>query len=372
MLILRAIVSAGAIMLQQQDAVWFSNQLVSWYQQYGRKTLPWQLDKSPYKTWLSEVMLQQTQVATVIPYFQRFISRFNDLQALAAAPMDEVLHLWTGLGYYARARNLHKAAKMIVAEHQGHFPTEFDQVLALPGVGRSTAGAVLSLALGQHYPILDGNCKRVLARFAALPGWPGDKATEQQLWQLAEQLTPKDTVAEFNQAMMDLGATLCSRSKPRCADCPLKLKCKAALSGEQALYPGKKVKKALPEKQSFWLLLQHNDKVLLTQRPATGLWGGLYGFLEFASASEREQYIALNALDAQSSEELAGFRHTFSHFHLWIQPQLLKLKQQLATVQEQSAATWFTIDAIPAVGLSAPAKQLFQQLVAVTPNPKDN
>jgi A/G-specific adenine glycosylase len=358
-------------MLAQQDAVWFSNQLVSWYQQHGRKTLPWQLNRSPYKTWLSEVMLQQTQVATVIPYFQRFTARFADINALAQAPLDEVLHLWTGLGYYARARNLHKAAQVMAAQYNGDFPTEFDQVLALPGVGRSTAGAVLSLALGLHYPILDGNCKRVLARFAAISGWPGDKKVEQQLWQLAEQLTPKDTVGAFNQAMMDLGATLCSRSKPRCIECPLKLKCKAALSGEQALYPAKKAKKALPEKQSFWLLLQHGDKVLLLQRPASGLWGGLFGFLEFASVTEREQYIALNALDVESSEELAGFRHTFSHFHLWIQPKRVKLKHAPAAVQEQSAPTWFTINAIPQVGLSAPAKQLFQQLLAANSDKKD-
>lgn len=358
-------------MLPQQDAVWFSNQLVSWYQQHGRKTLPWQLNKSPYKTWLSEVMLQQTQVATVIPYFERFTNRFADINALAAAPLDEVLHLWTGLGYYARARNLHKTAQTIATQYNGDFPTEFDQVLALPGIGRSTAGAVLSLALGQHYPILDGNCKRVLARFAAVSGWPGEKKTEQQLWQLAEQLTPKDTVGEFNQAMMDLGATLCSRSKPRCVECPLKLKCRAALAGEQALYPGKKPKKALPVKQSFWLLLQHDSQVLLAQRPASGLWGGLFGFIEFASHSEREQYIALNALQAESSEELAGFRHTFSHFHLWIQPQLLKLKYKPDTVQEQSVATWFTIERIPQVGLSAPAKQLFQQLLAASTGNKD-
>ncbi|WP_215396366.1 A/G-specific adenine glycosylase [Rheinheimera oceanensis] len=358
-------------MLAQQDAVWFSNQLVSWYQQHGRKTLPWQLNKSPYKTWLSEVMLQQTQVATVIPYFQRFTARFADINALAQAPLDEVLHLWTGLGYYARARNLHKAAQIVATQHGGKFPTEFAQVLALPGVGRSTAGAVLSLALEQHHAILDGNCKRVLARFAAISGWPGDKKVEQQLWQLAEQLTPEDTVAAFNQAMMDLGATLCSRSKPRCVECPLKLRCKAALAGEQALYPGKKAKKTLPEKQSFWLLLQHDDKVLLSQRPASGLWGGLFGFIEFASAAEREQYLALNALAVESREELAGFRHTFSHFHLWIQPLRVKLKHAPAAVQEQSAPTWFTIHAIPQVGLSAPAKQLFQQLLAAIPDKKD-
>ncbi|WP_166838625.1 A/G-specific adenine glycosylase [Rheinheimera pleomorphica] len=358
-------------MLSHQDAVWFSNQLVSWYQLHGRKTLPWQINKSPYTTWLSEVMLQQTQVATVIPYFQRFVQHFPDVKTLAQAPLDQVLHLWTGLGYYARARNLHKAAQTIVAEHGGEFPTEFAQVLALPGIGRSTAGAVLSLALGQHHPILDGNCKRVLARFAAIAGWPGEKAVEQQLWQLAEQVTPQATVAEFNQAMMDLGASLCSRSKPDCAACPLKLKCKAALRGEQALFPGKKQKKQLPEKHSFWLLLQHENNLLLSQRPATGLWGGLFGFLEFSSEEERTGYLALHALAVDSVQELAAFRHTFSHFHLWIMPLQVKLKQCPSVVQEQSEATWFTMDKIPQVGLSAPAKQLFQQLVQCASSPKE-
>lgn len=350
-------------MLAQQDAIWFSNQLVSWYRQHGRHNLPWQLLNSPYTTWLSEVMLQQTQVATVIPYFQRFVARFPDVTSLAEAPLDEVLHLWTGLGYYARARNLHKAAQKIACEHKGEFPQQFDQVLALPGVGRSTAGAVLSLALRQHHAILDGNCKRVLARFAAVAGWPGDKAVEQQLWQLAEQITPKDSAAEFNQAMMDLGASLCSRSKPDCAACPLKLKCKAALSGEQALYPGKKPKKALPEKQSFWLLLQQDNNVQMLKRPAAGLWGGLFGFFEFDSPEQRETYLQTLNIDVSEQQELPGFRHTFSHFHLWIQPLQVKLSQPLAQVQ-QSAATWFTMDAIPQVGLSAPAKRLFEHLLA--------
>ena len=338
-------------MLAQQDAIWFSNQLVSWYRQHGRHNLPWQLLNSPYTTWLSEVMLQQTQVATVIPYFQRFVQRFPNVTALADAPLDDVLHLWTGLGYYARARNLHKAARQIAREHNGEFPSQFEQVLALPGVGRSTAGAVLSLALGQHHAILDGNCKRVLARFAAVPGWPGEKAVEQQLWQLAGQITPANSAAEFNQAMMDLGASLCSRSKPDCAACPLKRKCKAALSGEQALYPGKKPKKALPEKQSFWLLLQYQSTVQMLKRPAAGLWGGLYGFVEFDAAQQREDYLrSLNA-DISDQQALAGFRHTFSHFHLWIQPLRVTLAQPLAQVQ-QSETTWFTMDAIPQVGLS--------------------
>lgn len=347
-----------------QHSSWFSEQLVKWYRQHGRKTLPWQLEKSPYKTWLSEVMLQQTQVATVIPYFQRFIARFPDVNSLAAAPVDEVLHLWTGLGYYARARNLHNAAKKIAADFNGKFPEHFAEVLALPGVGRSTAGAILSLSLGQHYPILDGNCKRVLARFAAIEGWPGEKAVEQKLWQLAEQVTPAATVAEFNQAMMDLGASLCSRSKPRCDECPLKLHCQAALAGEQLRYPGKKPKKTVPERQSYWLLLRYQQQVCLVQRPAAGLWGGLFGFLEFATLAEREQYVLLHNLQVTQQQDLPAFRHTFSHFHLWINPLVLDLNVIPLLVQEQSAASWFTITAMPEVGLSAPAKLLLEQLAA--------
>ncbi len=353
--------------MRSDTANWFSDQLLSWYQLHGRKTLPWQLNKSPYKTWLSEVMLQQTQVATVIPYFEQFIQRFPDIESLAAAPLDEVLHLWTGLGYYARARNLHKAAQCIATEHHGKFPVEFEQVLALPGVGRSTAGAILSLALGQQYPILDGNCKRVLSRFAAVPGWPGNKAVEQQLWQLAELVTPKNSqVSAFNQAMMDLGASLCSRSKPQCAKCPLHLNCQAALAGEQTSYPGKKPKQTLPEKHSYWLMLQHDEQVLLQQRPASGLWGGLYGFIEFNSAGLRDDFLALNAIEVSSTNELPAFRHTFSHFHLWITPMLVRTKTKPSLVQEQSDAQWFTIAQIPQVGLSAPAKILMQQLPALS------
>lgn len=344
---------------------WFSNQVVSWYQLHGRKHLPWQLNTTPYKTWLSEIMLQQTQVATVIPYFERFISRFPDIAALAQADLDEVLHLWTGLGYYARARNLHKAAQHINQHFGGQFPRHFADILALPGIGRSTAGAVLSLACGQHYPILDGNCKRVLSRFAAIPGWPGNKAVEQRLWYLAEQVTPKQQVAEFNQAMMDLGATVCTRSKPKCAQCPLKQRCQAALTGEQTLYPGKKSKKALPERQSFWLLVQHQQQIMLQQRPATGLWGGLYGYLEFETEIQREQYCALQGFNIKKREMLPAFRHTFSHFHLWINPLRIELTDLPSQVQEQSQATWFTMTQIPQVGLSAPARQLFEQILTI-------
>ena len=227
----------------------FSAQVLDWYDKYGRKTLPWQIDKTPYKVWLSEVMLQQTQVATVIPYFERFMARFPTVTDLANAPLDEVLHLWTGLGYYARARNLHKAAQQVATLHGGKFPETFEEVAALPGVGRSTAGAILSLSLGKHFPILDGNVKRVLARCYAVSGWPGKKEVENKLWSLSEQVTPAVGVERFNQAMMDLGAMICTRSKPKCSLCPLQNGCIAAANNSWALYPGKKPKQTLPERR---------------------------------------------------------------------------------------------------------------------------
>ncbi len=217
----------------------FSAQVLDWYDKYGRKTLPWQIDKTPYKVWLSEVMLQQTQVATVIPYFERFMARFPTVTDLANAPLDEVLHLWTGLGYYARARNLHKAAQQVATLHSGKFPETFEEVAALPGVGRSTAGAILSLSLGKHFPILDGNVKRVLARCYAVSGWPGKKEVENKLWSLSEQVTPAVGVERFNQAMMDLGAMICTRSKPKCSLCPLQNGCIATANNSWSLYPGK-------------------------------------------------------------------------------------------------------------------------------------
>lgn len=222
------------------NASQFSAQVLEWYDKYGRKTLPWQLEKTPYKVWLSEVMLQQTQVTTVIPYFERFMARFPTVTDLANAPLDEVLHLWTGLGYYARARNLHKAAQQVATLHHGQFPDTFEEVAALPGVGRSTAGAILSLSLNKHFPILDGNVKRVLARCYAVGGWPGKKEVEKRLWDISEQVTPAEGVARFNQAMMDLGAMVCTRSKPKCSLCPLNNGCEAYQHESWALYPGKK------------------------------------------------------------------------------------------------------------------------------------
>lgn len=351
-------------MMQAQP---FAQQVLAWYERYGRKTLPWQQEKTPYTVWLSEIMLQQTQVTTVIPYFQRFIARFPDVRTLAAAPLDEVLHLWTGLGYYARARNLHKAAQTIVDQHGGAFPTTLDAVCALPGVGRSTAGAVLSLSLGQHHPILDGNVKRVLARCYAVAGWPGKKEVEQQLWSHSEQVTPAKGVSQFNQAMMDLGAMVCTRSRPKCELCPLSNGCMAYANHSWANYPGKKPKQTLPEKSAWFLLLQRGDEVWLQQRPATGLWGGLFCFPQFNTQDDAEPWLQQRGLKITDVQQLVSFRHTFSHFHLDIVPLWLALPTDIPhalhdACMEEKTGLWYNLAQPPAVGLAAPVDRLLRML----------
>lgn len=347
-------------MMQAQQ---FSRQVLDWYDKYGRKTLPWQIEKTPYKVWLSEVMLQQTQVATVIPYFTRFMARFPGVTDLANAPLDEVLHLWTGLGYYARARNLHKAAKMVAEQYGGVFPQTFDDVAALPGVGRSTAGAILSLSLGQHFPILDGNVKRVLARCYAVEGWPGKKEVEKKLWSLSEAVTPAKGVERFNQAMMDLGAMVCTRSRPKCEICPLQLGCVAYATQSWARYPGKKPKQVLPEKVGYFLLMQQDNTVRLTQRPPVGLWGGLFCFPQFDSEQSLREWLAKRNIKADTLTQLNAFRHTFSHFHLDIVPMWLSVSSQASCVEEESAL-WYNLAQPPSVGLAAPVERLLQQLHA--------
>ncbi|MHA6312585.1 A/G-specific adenine glycosylase [Pantoea sp. S-LA4] len=338
----------------------FAQQVLDWYQRFGRKTLPWQLDKTPYKVWLSEVMLQQTQVATVIPYFERFMARFPTVGDLAAAPLDEVLHLWTGLGYYARARNLHKAAKQIVEVHQGEFPQNFDEVAALPGVGRSTAGAVLSLSLGQHFPILDGNVKRVLARCYAVGGWPGKKEVEKRLWQISETVTPAEGVSQFNQAMMDLGAIVCTRSKPKCDICPLNSGCEAYAHHSWASYPGKKPKQVLPERSGWFLMMQHGDQVWLEQRPPVGLWGGLFCFPQFTSEAALTDWLIARGIQAQP-QQLTAFRHTFSHFHLDIVPMWLAWPS-VGAAMDEAGGLWYNLALPPSVGLAAPVERLLHEL----------
>ncbi|MFC3031072.1 A/G-specific adenine glycosylase [Pseudoalteromonas fenneropenaei] len=345
------------------QAQWFSDQVVDWYQEFGRKTLPWQLDKTPYKVWVSEVMLQQTQVVTVIPYFERFMASFPTVIDLANAHEDDVLHHWTGLGYYARARNLHKTAKIIRDDYNGIFPTTLEQVMALPGIGRSTAGAVLSLALGQHHPILDGNVKRVLARFFLVEGWYGVKKVERRLWALSDAVTPKGQVGAFNQAMMDLGASHCSRSKPNCQLCPLQSQCAAHLQNLTARFPNPKPKKDKPKKAAFHLILRADNQLLMEKRPSSGIWGGLFGFFEFTSHNALETFLAQQGIKAKL-EELPAFTHIFTHFELTITPIVAQLSEVPDVVHEQQLL-WFDLHQPPAVGLATPTKKLVKLMATL-------
>ncbi|ELR65311.1 A/G-specific adenine glycosylase [Photobacterium marinum] len=342
----------------------FSEAILAWYDKFGRKTLPWQLNKTPYKVWLSEIMLQQTQVATVIPYFERFMERFPTVRDLAAAEQDEVLHLWTGLGYYARARNLHKAAQMIVSEHGGEFPTDIEQVMALPGIGRSTAGAVLSLSLKQHHPILDGNVKRTLSRCYAIEGWPGKKAVENALWQIAETNTPAKGVERYNQAMMDMGAMICTRSKPKCDLCPVTDICQAKAQQRQLDFPGKKPKKTMPEKQAWFAIFQCGEEIWLEQRPPAGIWGGLWCFPQHDHhdlSGIVEQRLGTK-VEVNQPEQLGAFRHTFSHYHLDIVPMLFRLDNMPDMIRESGKGQWYNLNNPAKIGLAAPVQQILDSL----------
>jgi len=325
--------------------------------------------------WVSEIMLQQTQVKTVIPYYERFMASFPSITALANADEDKVLHHWTGLGYYARARNLHKAAKFIVSDHQGVFPAEIEKVIALSGIGRSTAGAILSLALNQHHPILDGNVKRVLARNYLVTGHNGLAKFDKALWQLSETLTPAVDTGFYTQAMMDLGATVCTRSKPNCEVCPLKTSCLAFATDRQAEFPQKKPKKKIPEKSTIMVIPKvstaTSNKVLMEKRPPTGIWGGLWCFYEVTEKSEITtllKSLGLKPATKQNSQqELTTFRHTFSHFHLDISPividcalleanDLIEINNQ--EISEPRKQKWYDLHSEASVGLAASTKKL--------------
>ena len=346
----------------------FARRLLAWHRRHGRHDLPWQQDPTPYRVWVSEIMLQQTQVATVIPYYRRFMRRFPTLIRLAAAPLDEVLHHWTGLGYYARARNLHLAARLIRDEHAGRFPADFDAVTALPGIGRSTAGAILALARGQRHPILDGNVKRVLARYHRVAGWPGDKKVEARLWSLAESHTPRASVAAYTQAVMDLGATLCTRARPRCGDCPVAAGCAAHRAGMEDRYPTPRPGKALPVRRTRMLLVRQGNALLLKRRPPAGLWGGLWGFHEIGSGEDPRRWCRERlGVKTISLDRLPVLRHGFSHFQLYIEPVYLRVAGRGERVRDTDAELWYDLKRPPRVGLAAPVKKLIATLSAGSP-----
>jgi A/G-specific adenine glycosylase len=341
--------------------------LVAWHAQRGRHDLPWQRDRSPYRVWVSEIMLQQTQVNTVIPYFERFMQRFPDVRSLADAPADEVLHLWTGLGYYARARNLQRAAQRIRDEHDGEFPSMLDSVMDLPGVGRSTAGAILALSRGARHPILDGNVKRVLARHHALAGAPDEAATLSTLWELAERHTPHDDVATYTQAVMDLGATVCTRANPRCAECPVAEDCRARIEGRTAQLPAPKrslrrLRATRKSKRAVMLVARRGDAVLLVQRPPNGIWGGLWCLPEFDDRDGAARYAQRELASASRITPLPDIAHSFTHFDLVITPLVAECRGGSGVAD--TGGLWYELDKPARVGLPAPIKTLLGHLSA--------
>lgn len=346
----------------------FATRLLNWFDKHGRKDLPWQQDISPYRVWVSEIMLQQTQVNTVIPYYLAFMKAFPSVTRLARAPADQVLHHWTGLGYYARARNLHKTAQIITSDYGGEFPGSVQELEALPGIGRSTAGAIVSIAFKKRAAILDGNVKRVLARHQTIGGWPGDAATLKALWDVSETVTPTQRIAAYTQAIMDLGATLCTRSKPDCANCPVAADCQAYAAGAQSEYPGKKPKKALPVKTTQMLMIEApGQQILLEQRPANGIWGGLWSFPELSEAQAAEDYCLSRFGDQGKITPWPTLRHTFSHYHLDIQPVHVLLPKESSTIMEDNRLLWYNSPSAPEVGLAAPVKKLLGRLLKPQP-----
>jgi A/G-specific adenine glycosylase len=339
----------------------FARDLLAWFALHGRKDLPWQHPRTPYRVWLSEVMLQQTQVRTVLAYFERFVAALPTLAALADAPLDRVLALWSGLGYYSRARNLHRAAQVCVELHGGELPRDFDALAALPGIGRSTAGAILTQAYGLRFPILDGNVRRVLARWHGVPGWSGEAAVQRELWAHADAHTPETRVADYTQAIMDLGATVCVRSRPLCAACPVANGCIALRDGLTAELPTPKPSRQVPTRETTMLIVRDDDgRVLLEQRPPAGIWAALWSLPEThdvasADAVLRERY----AVRAESSAALAGFVHSFSHYHLRVTP-LVVTGTRAPRVADDAGRGWYSRDEWQALGLPSPVRKLLQ------------
>ena len=336
--------------------------LLPWFEAHGRRHLPWQQDTTPYRVWVSEVMLQQTQVATVIPYYGRFMSSFPTVQALAAAELDEVLHVWTGLGYYARARNLHRAARIVIEGHGGRMPEEIKVLQTLPGIGQSTAGAILALSRSQRHPILDGNARRVLARCFGVEGHSSRPETQRALWTLAEACTPAQRVAEYTQAIMDLGSMVCTRTRPACDACPLSEGCVARSTGRQSELPARRPARARPHRYAVALIIARPDgAVLLAQQPRDALWGSLWSLPMFESEREAIAWCESTFRLAPSRKEsLAIYEHAFTHFDLTLLPLLIRMKADAAAPERHR---WYA--GHERIGLSKPAVELVKAVASV-------
>ncbi len=342
----------------------YQKHLLDWFQQHGRKHLPWQEDKTPYRVWVSEVMLQQTQVNTVLAYYQRFMTSFPSVADLAAASEDQVLHHWAGLGYYSRARNLHKSAQLIMTQYGGQFPNTLETLQQLPGIGRSTAGAILAIAYQQRATILDGNVKRVLSRFLGFRAPINETSAEKTLWAMAEKYTPTSQVDDYTQAIMDLGATCCTRSQPQCMRCPLAKHCVAYRRDCVSDIPAKKAKRALPTRECTLLILQHQRQLLLYKRPTQGIWGGLWSFPELAGKvaadTLQQQCRELFNLKQVQAIPLASFKHSFTHFHLIIHPVIIHCRARKKA--HTSTQKWYDLDAPTTIGLPKPIANLVKQI----------
>lgn len=341
--------------------------LLHWFDRAGRKALPWQ-GRDAYGVWISEIMLQQTQVATVIPYFHRFMERFPDVHSLANAPLDEVLHLWTGLGYYARARNLHRAAKVLVDQHQGVMPQSHEVLQSLPGIGRSTAAAILAQAYHLRHAILDGNVKRVLARCFGIHGYTGDKKIEAQLWQHAERCTPNTRVADYTQAIMDLGALVCTRTKPFCTECPLANICVAKAQNLQSQLPTAKPKRVRPQRIAYVAVIADAaDAILLQQRPAAGIWGGLWVCPQFDDEVSCEQFVQSRVANASSLKKLPAIHHAFTHFDLQLHPYWIANANPRDGVSEDTGYCWYDPKRPAKIGLAKPVLDILKMIDSTLP-----
>ena len=350
------------------NAASFSGRLIDWQAQHGRHDLPWQQTRDAYRIWLSEIMLQQTQVRTAAPYYARFLESFPDIETLAAAPLDRVLELWAGLGYYARARNLHRCAQGVVADHGGHFPQHPEKIAELPGIGRSTAAAISVFAFGQRAAILDGNVKRVLTRCFGVAGFPGAALIERQLWGLAESLLPARQIETYTQGLMDLGATLCTRSKPRCAACPMSEICVARQRGLQAVLPTAKPGKILPERQSSVLLLTDGQRVLLERRPPSGIWGGLLALPE-VPAESAASFAMRHDCRLLGVQAMAPLRHGFTHFRLTLHAALCLAELPTRCV-DAAGWTWLDLREVDGAALPTPVKKLLRLAAGLSGQPQ--
>lgn len=338
----------------------FSTRIIAWQLQSGRHDLPWQASRDPYRIWLSEVMLQQTQVQTVIPYYLRFLEAFADVGALAQAPLERVMQLWSGLGYYSRARNLHRCAQQVVLDHGGRFPTSAQALATLPGIGPSTAAAIAALAFGERAAILDGNVKRVLCRHFGIDGWPGERRVEQQLWAVAERELPERGIEPYTQGLMDLGAGLCSLRRPQCDPCPVRESCVARATDRQSEWPARRPSRQSPERHTAMMVIVRGDWVLLERRPPLGIWGGLLSLPEAPPAPHAvliDEATRRFGVHVRGVRELAPIRHAFTHYRLLITPVVLEVRatQRLRT---DHAAQWLKLSDAKDEALAAPVRSL--------------